>query len=175
MNVTVSLNQSADLMAIANKLAAYAASFDSKAQEVCTRLCEIGQDVLNATYAAAAYAGRNDISVSMETSENSATLTATGTVLGFIEFGTGVLHPLGAYAGQVGAPAHGTYGKGKGKQGVWVYVGEPGNAGIPIGTTRNGGTVVMTDGNPPADAFPKAVQAMRDNFDQIVQEVFRLD
>ncbi len=174
MNATVSLNQSADLMGIANKLAAYASSFESKAQEVCTRLCEIGQDVLNATYAVAAYAGTNDISVSMESSDNGATLTATGTVLGFIEFGTGVLHPLGAYAGQVGAPAHGTYGKGMGKQGVWVYVGDPGNTGIPIANTPRG-TVVMTDGNPPADAFPKAVQAMRENFDQIVQEVFRFD
>ncbi len=174
MNVTVSLNQSTDLMGIANKLAAYASSFESKAQEVCTRLCEIGQDVLNATYAVAAYAGTNDISVSMESSDKGATLTATGTVLGFIEFGTGVLHPLGAYAGQVGAPAHGTYGKGMGKQGVWVYVGDPGNTGIPIANTPRG-TVVMTDGNPPADAFPKAVQAMRENFDQIVQEVFRFD
>ncbi len=174
MNVTVSLNQSTDLMGIANKLAAYASSFESKAQEVCTRLCEIGQDVLNATYAVAAYAGTNDISVSMESTDKGATLTATGTVLGFIEFGTGVLHPLGAYAGQVGAPAHGTYGKGMGKQGIWVYVGDPGNTGIPIANTPRG-TVVMTDGNPPADAFPKAVQAMRENFDQIVQEVFRFD
>ena len=174
MNVTVSLNQNTDLMGIANKLAAYASSFESKAQEACTRLCEIGQDVLNATYAVAAYAGTNDISVSMESTDNGATLTATGTVLGFIEFGTGVLHPLGAYAGQVGAPAHGTYGKGMGKQGVWIYVGDPGNAGIPIADTPRG-TVVMTDGNPPADAFPKAVQAMRDNFDQIVQEVFKFD
>ena len=172
MNITISLNHSADLTSLANRLAKYAAEFESKAQEVCMRLCEIGQDVLNSTYAAAAYAGTNNISVSIAPADEGATLTATGTVLGFIEFGTGIKYPLGEYAGQVSAPAHGTYGKGKAQHGVWVYVGDAGNIGEVIATTPRG-NVVRTDGNPPANAFPRAVEAMRENFEQVVQEVFR--
>ena len=149
----------------------YVQRLDEKCKQLCERLAEIGSDVLRATYAVAPYAGTNDISVVMEPLENGYRLSAMGTALGFIEFGTGVGDPLGEYAGMVGAPGHGTYGKGQGAHPPWTYVGDPGDLGTVIATTARG-AVVQTYGNPPADAFPNAVEAMQQNFIQIASEVF---
>lgn len=173
MNISVSLNDAAGLNALISRIENYAAQFDQKCSDICTRLAEIGQDVLNATYAAAAYAGTNDISVSIEPAEGGCRLSANGSALGFIEFGTGVSYPLGEYAGQVGAPGHGTYGKGMGQRPSWTYIGDPGNMGTVIKSTPRG-VVVRTSGNPPANAFPAAVEAMRANFEQVVREVFEI-
>ena len=173
MNVNISLNDASWLRAFIARIENYAQQFDQKCNEVCTRLAEIGKDVLDATYAAAAYAGTNDISVSLEPMEGGCRLSARGSVLGFIEFGTGISYPLGDYAGQVGAPPHGTYGKGKGNQPSWVYVGDPGNLGTVMHYGKKG-AVVRTSGNPPANAFPAAAEAMRANFEQVVREVFEV-
>lgn len=148
----------------------YAQRLDEKCKQLCERLAEIGSDVLRATYAVAPYAGTNDISVVMEPLENGYRISANGSALGFIEFGTGIGYPLGEYAGMVGAPGHGTYGKGQGAHPPWTYVGDPGDMGTIIATTERG-TIVRTSGNPPANAFPNAVQAMQENFIQIASEV----
>lgn len=171
MNINISLNDASSLNSAISQLENYAARFKDMCFEVCEQLAKIGKDVLNATYSAAAYAGTNDIQVSSEPIEGGYRLSANGSVLGFIEFGTGAGYPLGEYAGQVGAPAHGTYGKGKGANPPWKYIGEGGNAGEFIASTPRG-TLYRTDGNPPANAFPAAVEAMRANFSSIVQGVF---
>lgn len=149
----------------------YAQRFDERCKLLCERLAEIGSDVLRATYAVAPYAGTNDVSVSMEPIENGYRISANGSALGFIEFGTGIGYPIGEYAGMVGAPGHGTYGKGQGAHPPWTYVGDPGDMGTIIATTERG-TIIRTSGNPPANAFPNAVQAMQENFIQVASEVF---
>jgi hypothetical protein len=77
--------------------------------------------------------------------------------------------PLGEYADQAGAPAHGTYGKGRGKQRLWAYKGDAGNIGEP---DRKRQDIIWTSGNPPANAFPKAVEAMKEEAQRIAREVF---
>ena len=171
MNIRINLNSAASLNAAVAQLNDYAERFNDMCAEVCDKLAAIGEDVLNATYSAAGYTGINDISVSKEPVEGGCRLSANGSALGFIEFGTGAGYPLGDYAGQVGAPAHGTYGKGKGANPPWKYIGEPGNMGEVIASTPRG-TLVRTSGNPPANAFPAAVEAMRASFGVVVQEVF---
>lgn len=173
MDISINLNDSAGMNAALTRIQTYASTFSDRCSRLCERLAEIGRDVLSTTYTAAAYAGTNDISVSMEPAENGYRLSANGSVLGFVEFGTGVSYPLGDYAGQVGAPGHGTYGKGKGNQPQWVYIGNPGNIGVVIKSTPRG-NVVRTSGNPPANAFPAAVEAMRNSFAQVAEEVFRI-
>lgn len=143
-----------------------------KCAELSKRLAEVGMDVVNTVYLGARYAGTNDISVHLEFGDNNCTIVANGSALGFIEFGTGVSWPLGDYAEQAGAPAHGTYGMGRGKQHKWIYRGDPGNFGEPD-KKRPG--LNWTSGNPPANAFPQATQAMREHVQQIAAEVFRFD
>lgn len=171
MNININLNDASSLNSAITQLENYAARFNDMCMDVCEQLAKIGKDVLNATYSAAAYSGTNDIQVSSEPIEGGYRLSANGSVLGFIEFGTGVGYPLGEYAGQVGAPGHGTYGKGKGARPPWSYIGEAGSTGIFLASTKRG-TVYRTYGNPPANAFPEAVEAMRANFSSVVQGVF---
>lgn len=142
-----------------------------KCRRFASRLGEIGVSVVRATYTAALYAGTNDTEVHLEFAENGCAIVAGGTALGFIEFGTGVKYPLGEYAGQVGAPPHGTYGKGHGKQLSWGYYGDPGNLGR-VTVNGAGKQVVITDGNPPANGFPRAVEAIRAQMTEIAREVF---
>jgi len=62
-----------------------------------------------------AIAKRNDVVVTMNQSGTQATVIASGTTVGFIEFGTGVRYPEWDSTGMdYTPPKHGTYGKGKG-------------------------------------------------------------
>ena len=143
-----------------------------KCRRFCERLAEIGVNVVRVTYTAALYAGVNDAEVHLEWTDEGCAIVASGASVGFIEFGTGVKYPLGENAVQAGAPPHGTYGKGNGKRRSWGYYGEPGNLGRVV-MNRAGNQVVITDGNPPANAFPQAVQAMREQIDELAREVFQ--
>ena len=172
MNINIQLNTQSINDAIA-RLEAYQNSLQSKCAEFAKRMGELGLDVVRAAYDAASYAGTNDIEVHLEFEGNKCKIVANGSALGFIEFGTGVAYPLGQYAGQVGAPPHGTYGKRRGATGKkWVYEGDPGNLGEPD-TKRPG--LVWTRGNPPANAFPQAVEAMKAEAERIAKEVFTFD
>lgn len=138
----------------------------------CRRLAEIGVDVANVTYAAAPYAGAKDISVRLEPRTDGYAIVATGGTLGFVEFGTGIEFPLGEYAGQVGAPPHGTYGQKRGAKPPWLYKGASGELGSPS-SSRPG--LNWTRGNPPANAFPRAVEEIRAQIENIAREVFVFD
>lgn len=169
MNITIQLN-TASIDAAVRQIEEYNSIMRQKCTEFAKRLGEIGLAVVNASYVGAAYAGTNDIEVHLEFGQGSCKIVANGSTLGFIEFGTGVNYPLGEYAGQAGAPAHGTYGQRRGATGKkWIYKGEPGTIGQPD-SKRPG--LVWTDGNPPANAFPRAVEAMKEEAQQIAREVF---
>ena len=144
----------------------------SKCEEFCRRLAEIGVDVTNTVYSAAPYAGTNDVSVKLEQRGNGYAIMASGSALGFIEFGTGRDFPLGEYANQVGAPPHGTYGQRRGAKPPWLYKGDPGTMGTPS-SSRPG--LVWTSGNPPANAFPQAVNEIKAQIEAIAREVFVFD
>lgn len=153
-----------------NVIAAEESGFADKCRIVCQRLAELGVSVAQTVYTAADYTGVNDASVTLEVEPDGAAIVASGKIVAFLEFGTGVTYPLGEYADQVGAPPHGSYGKGHGKQKTWAYYGEPGTLGFTNSEVDTG--LWFTHGNPPANAFPQAVEAMRESFNQIASEVF---
>ena len=172
MKLTIRLSNDSIEAAI-RKVEEYQRTMHEKCQELSKRLAQLGMDVVNATYVGAAYAGTNDIEVHLEFEGNTCKIVANGSALGFIEFGTGVVYPLGEYAAQAGAPPHGTYGQGRGATGKkWVYKGDPGTIGEPD-SKRPG--LVWTNGNPPANAFPAAVREMQEQAQEIAREVFRFD
>ena len=171
MRISVQLN-SASIDNAIRQIEAYRNSLDSKCSEVARRLCEIGLDVVNAAYVAASYAGTNDIEVHLEPGDGMCSIVANGSTLAFIELGTGISWPAGEYSGQLGAVPHGQYGHGRGKQSKWAYKGDPGNMGEPD-SKRPG--LVWTSGNPPANAFPKAVEAIKAETEQVIGEVFGRD
>lgn len=172
-NITINISDAASIDAAIQKLQAIEEQMRNvKVAEFCRRLAEIGVDVTNVTYMGAAYDGTNDVSVRLDQRGNSYVISASGSSLGFIEFGTGIEYPLGEYAGQVGAPAHGTYGQRRAANPPWLYRGSPGTNGSPSGS-RPG--LVWTRGNPPANAFPRAVEEIKSQIDSIAREVFVFD
>lgn len=172
-NIVINISDEASIDAAIQKLQAIEGQIrNTKVAEFCRRLAEIGVNVTNATYTVAAYDGTNDISVKLEQRGNSYVIVASGSALGFIEFGTGIEYPLGEFAGQVGAPPHGTYGQKRGAKPPWLYKGNPGTNGTKS-SSRPG--MVWTRGNPPANAFPRAVEEIRSQIDSIAREVFVFD
>lgn len=156
----------ARLQAIESELA------ENKVREFCRKLAESGADVVNMIYSGGVpYAGDIDVATTVEESGNGYAIRAFGSALGFIEFGTGAGYPLGEFANQVGAPAHGTYGQKRGAHPPWLYAGEPGT----LGRASKKPGLYWTDGNPPANAFPQAVERIKGDIGIVAQEVFTFD
>ena len=168
LNLTVRLDPKSIGDAI-RKIQQYRDAMEAKEREFTERLAMLGATVLRANYSNAFYAGTNDIYVTVEPTENGAVLKADGQALWFIEFGAGIDYPEGQYARAAGADPHGTYGKGHGANPPWVYVGDQGTAGRPVGKRAG---VYRTYGNPPADAFPEAMSEMVNAVRDIAREVF---
>ncbi|MBR5873109.1 MAG: hypothetical protein IKY90_01065 [Oscillospiraceae bacterium] len=152
---------------------AYQKDFKKKEQEFIKRLAEIGVSVATAGFEAAAYDGTKDVSVRMERRGNKVAVIAEGETVGFIEFGTGKFNPEYNSAGlEYTPPPHGSYGQGKGKQKSWGYYGDPGTNGKVV-TNSKGRDVVITKGNPPAEAMLAARNEMISKVTQIAREVWR--
>lgn len=147
----------------------YQRDFDMKLEEFTRRLAEIGVAVASAGYSTADYEGVNDIVVSMVKSDTGYTVVASGTTVGFIEFGTGrpERNPLWSDTDNVSGnpytpPERGSYGK---KQGLnlhgWWFKGS------------DGAVARHTYGNPPAEAMLTARDEMVANVVRIAREVWR--
>jgi hypothetical protein len=142
----------------------YKKDFEAKEQEFVRRLAEIGVRVAQAGYAVADYDGENDVVVGMEETSNGYTVVASGETVGFIEFGTGVKFPEWDNTGmEYTPPAHGTYGKGQGKN-PWGWY---------FSSIHDGAASVHTFGNPPAEAMLTARNEMIERVTQIAREVWR--
>lgn len=145
------------------KIEQYKRDFSVKEQEFVRRLAEIGVSVAQAGFSTADYDGVNDVVVSMEKTATGYAVVASGETVGFIEFGTGVRYPEWDNTGmEYTPPAHGTYGKGQGKNpwGWWFKGSE-------------GAVAQHTYGNPPAEAMRTARDAMVENVTRIAREVWR--
>lgn len=141
----------------------YRRDFKVKEAEFVRRLAEIGVSVASAGFSTADYDGVNDVTVSMEKTDTGYRIIAAGETVGFIEFGTGVRYPEWDGAGvEYTPPAHGTYGKGQGKNpwGWWFR-------------NHEGATAQHTYGNPPAEAMLTARNQMVEQVTAIAREVFR--
>lgn len=163
MKIVVDPFNQKSIDAALRKVQQYKKDFLVKEQEFIRRLAEIGVSVAQAGFSTADYDGVNDVSVRMEKTATGYAVVASGETVGFIEFGTGVRYPEWDGAGmEYTPPAHGTYGKGQGKNpwGWWFKGSE-------------GAVAQHTYGNPPAEAMLTARNTMIERVTQIAREVWR--
>ena len=147
----------------------YAKDFRTKETEFIRRLKEIGVSVAEAGFALADYDGVNDVVISSEQTGGRAAVIAFGETVGFIEFGTGVKYPEWSTGStEYTPPAHGTYGKGHGKNphGWWFKPHDGGTADVRVGARH-------TYGNPPAEAMLEARNVMVEQVIAIAREVWK--
>ncbi len=145
------------------QLGQYEREFRQKEAEFVRRLAEIGASVARAGFSVADYDGVNDVVVSLERTATGAAVVASGETVGFIEFGTGVKFPEWDNTGmEYTPPAHGTYGKGQGKNPRGWYFKQ-----------SEGGKARHTYGNPPAEAMLTARDKMVERVAQIAREVWK--
>ena len=119
----------------------------------------------NEEYNIAEYDGIRDVVVTADpvqtdTKEVKGGVTATGTTVAFIEFGTGITfpdnHPKSAELGAI----RGQYGQGKGSNPKgWVYRGEPGPGTTPV-PNREG--LYRTHGNPASRTMYYTAESIRE-------------
>jgi hypothetical protein len=166
---TVKITTNADK--VARQIRAYTNQLSSKYSKALERIAELGGGTARVKFANALYAGDNDVTVDVKrVSATKYQVIASGKTVLFIEFGTGVAYP------ELVEPSgltyiHGTYGKLKGLNPKgWVYVGEPGNIGKPVGKN---GEAVHTTGNPPARAMYDASKDMRAEITRVFREEFQ--
>lgn len=96
---------------------------------------------------------------------------AVGKAVLFIEFGTGVTYPDNHPEARDCNMKRGEYGQGHGKQQSWGYYGEPGTNGV-LKEKKNGGFVVITNGNPANMPMYETVKELQDRLTEIAKEVF---
>lgn len=144
---------------------------DVKMRLFLEKLAHIGIETADVKFRTAQYDGTNDVTVSSSPEwigDNALAISASGTAVLFIEFGTGVhyteTHPLADEFGYV----RGGYGQHKGLRDRWGYYGEPGTNGVP----KRGGEVIITHGNPPARAMYDAGKEIRQRITETAREVF---
>lgn len=162
----ISITSNADK--VLKQVTAYINQVSSKYAKALERIAVIGGGTARVKFTQAFYAGENDVEVEVKrVSASHYQVIASGKTVLFIEFGTGVANP------ELVEPSgltyiHGTYGQGKGSNpNGWVYVGEQGNAGRPVGEG-----VYHTKGNPPARAMYDASKDMRKEIARIFKEEF---
>ncbi len=148
--------------------------FDFWFKAFCEQLLLIGYDRAVTLYEAALYAGKNDVVVEHPYwyDDNTLILSANGSTITFIEFGTGVwkyggdIHPLAEQFGFT----RGDFGYKLGRLHSWRYAGEEGNLGHRITEGKHAG-MIETEGNPPARAMYEASKEMREKILELAKEV----
>ena len=159
---------------IIKRLESYTKNLEEKNRVFMERLAQIGIDTATLKFSQAQYDGVNDVVVEQTPhweGDNTLYVTATGSTILFIEFGTGVhyteKHPLQSKFGY----ERGTYGYGLGKLESWRYKGSPGTNGELITEGPHAGEI-RTQGNPPARAMYDAAKEMRSKIREIAREVY---
>lgn len=148
---------------------------EQRINTILERLMKEGYDIADAGFreGEAKVAGKNGVIVKEPYWDGDTLyLTAEGDYVAFIEFGTGTVfedYPIKVE----GVLAHGEYGKKKGANPPWTYVGEPGNMGIVKAKKKDGSLVVETVGNPPNRAMYNASKVFtKANVERIAKEIF---
>lgn len=159
---------------IISQLKQYRDGLQNKNRLMLERLAEIGINIAQVKFGSAQYDGYDDVNVPATPqwlSDNTLAISAEGSAVTFIEFGTGVFyssrHPMEAELGFI----RGEYGEGKGSNDSWGYYGLPGTNGRVI-QKKSGKTVVITHGNPPARAMYDAAKIMRSRIVDIAKEIY---
>lgn len=167
--INVSLSTTSINKAI-KELEQYKRDLSTKEKQLLEGLANIGVKEASIRFTTAMYDGINDVTVTLDKTNNGYAIVAEGQAVAFIEFGTGVYHnsgepyPMPRPEGIVGI---GEYGQGKGKRRAWFYKGEAGTNGE---VQKNG--IVKTRGNPASMPLWYASEEMRNAVLQIAREVF---
>ena len=163
MKIVINPYDPKSINAAIKQLKQYEKDFKQKETEFVRRLVEIGVTVATAGFAAADYDGVNDVLIADTQSGSRAAVIAYGETVGFIEFGTGVRNPEWYSTGmEYTPPAHGTYGKGYGKNPYGWYFKQ-----------SDGASARHTYGNPPAEAMLTARDRMIESVVQVAKEVWK--
>lgn len=163
--ITISLDRES-LLNAANELEAYKKSLREKTDLAAKRLANIGLRIADAVYKVSQYDGEKDVSVKVEKTEKGYKVVASGSVVLFLEFGTGVTsgygHPQASDFGM--GPSTWSLGpQGKGRwdnPNGWFYI------------NRETGEFGHSFGNPPAKAMFQAEQEIVRSIKKVVEEVF---
>lgn len=161
--ITVNLFDKRSVSRAIKRLEEYKAWIKQKEEELLFKLASMGATRVELTLSHAQYDGNLNFTVSFDVDTNSATISASGQEVAFVEFGAGVWfndaesYPLPRPDGIVGI---GQYGKGKGNdpRGWWF--------------SKNGASR-FTRGNPPAMAFYKAKVEIEESIGNVAREVFK--
>lgn len=141
-----------------------------RCDELCRRLAEMGVANARLHFFEALYDGINDAEVHLEKRDGGYAVVANGNSVLFIEFGAGVHYPDSHP--EANGMAHGTYGKGLGKNDWWIYNGLPGNAGGALVEGRSNATI--THGNPANMPMYNTVKELEQELERMVKDVFDL-
>ena len=137
-------------------------SLDSKLQEICKRLADLGVDVARAWYDMGTIGGKQEKQTSVETipTENGCMIRAYGDAVFFLEFGTGVYAQSNEMNTENLDTSPGSWSKDHVKmfteKGYWYYK--------PTG--------FMGVGTEPYDGMNRARAEIMRNIDTIAKEVF---
>jgi hypothetical protein len=163
MKIVIDPLDKKSITAAIKQLEQYEKEFRAKEEEFVRRLKEIGISVAQTGFSLADYDGINDVLIAETQNGPRAAIIAYGQAVGFIEFGTGVKFREYNSAGlEYTPPAHGTYGKGRGKNPYGWYFKQ-----------GEGAAARHTYGNPPAEAMLTARNAMIEQVVQIAREVWK--
>ena len=163
MKITIDPFDRKSISAALKRLEQYERDFKAKESEFVRRLKELGVSVATTGFSMADYDGMNDVLIAETQSGPRALVIAYGETVGFIEFGTGVkFREYDSTGLEFTPPAHGTYGKGKGKNPKgWYFKQHEGAAGR------------HTYGNPPAEAMRTARDTMIEQVTRIARDVWK--
>ncbi len=171
MEIEIDPLSSSSIQAAARRIRDYQESLGRREAEMLEKLANEGAEVARERFQAAVsgYDGDDtDVTVTVEPQGEVTEIIATGPKVGFLEFGTGVVHPEYSHSGggegmlYPEAPKHGTYGKGYGKRPVWGF--------YPGGDREE--KVVLTTGSDPAEAMTGAAQRIAERAADVAREVF---
>lgn len=145
------------------QLEQYKESLDSKAEELCRRLADMGAMYAEWNFSGVLYAGDVDYKITVERGEgNTYYINADGETVLFMEFGAGVKHGYGHPQADEFGMGPGTYPEGKGHwddpRGWWFK--------------DKSGTKIHTYGNAPGMPMYNAAKDLRKEILAVAREVF---
>lgn len=154
----------------------YANSLMEKLHRLLELLMNEGWEIAAVGFSEAVYDGDRDVMLNLPYWEGDTIyLVANGKSVAFIEFGSGTTYeeyPPDKKPSEV--LPHGEFGKKKGKEPPWVYVGNAGDNGTVLAYKKDGRAVVRTEGNPPARAMYNASKVLdKEHIQKMAREVFK--
>ncbi len=147
---------------------------NAKTSILVEKLAKMASAEAQRLYSDALYAGSNDVTTHHKMDDAlSATVTAEGNAVTFIEYGSGLYPEPPAEMNEQGF-RHGTYGIGLGDTPPWFYYGEQGNMPdtMVVRDDPSKGSVVRTFGNPANLCLHLAKQHVEEQLVNVAKEVF---